>query len=285
MKKLLALILCLACLCSGAFATISPATGVDVNFYGFTGIECIPAVVLCESLTILDNRGDQGGQKAGELLYSGQTIPVIESWDGYAKIYYDDGNKTGWVRNEYLMLDPAWYLCDGETQVYAYPAFMAPRVALLEEGTILPILTQAEVENQGWVCVSLRGAAGWIRKTPRDTVDETWFRPEMLADLAGASLSLNGADYPLTDPEGLAELAKLLTSVSDLGGPMAGCPFGALLTLTCSDGRIIPLDLATDSCCAYRVDGRDYQYARFLKTPDSGVDNTVLYSLFGVAPY
>ena len=36
--------------------------------------------------------------------------------------------------------------------------------------------------------MSLRGAAGWIRKTPKDTADETWFRPEMLADITGAVL-------------------------------------------------------------------------------------------------
>ncbi len=281
MKKLFALLLCGLLMLSAASATILPPTGVDEDFYEFTGMKCTPAVVLCESLSILDARGDQGGKKVASLRYTGGTIPVIQSWDGYAEISYLDGTKTGWVRNEYLLMDPAWYLCDDDVKVYAYPDTMAPRVGLIDKGTKLPIITEAEVENQGWVCVSLRAAAGWIRKTPKDTVSETWFQPEMLADLAGASLSLNGADYPLTDPEGLAELAKLLTSVNDLGGPMAGCPFGANLTLYFADGSAFVMELATDSCCVYRVDGRDYQYARFLKTEDSGVDNSVLFDLFG----
>ncbi len=287
MKKLLTLLIAFAMLLTTASATILPPNGVDVSFRDFTGIECTPAVVLCESLSILDARGDQGGKKVDALLYSGTDLPVIQSWDGYAEIYYADGTKTGWVRNEYLLMDPAWYLCDEDTKVYAYPDFLSPRVALLDAGTKLPIITETENETASWVCVSLRGAAGWIRKTARDTVDETWFRPEMLEGMTAAALVWGERTAFLTSPEDLAALTKLLTSVNDTGGLMAGCPFGAALTLDFADGHQITLEIATDSCCVYRVDGRDYQYARHLKTPDSGVDNRVLFEdLFGMAlPY
>ncbi len=282
MKKLLTLLLALTLLTSSASATILPANGVHEAFEAYTGIACTPAVILCETLSVLDARGDQGGKTVETLRYSGETIPVIESWDGYAKIYYADGQKTGWVRSDYLLFDPARYLCDSATQVYAYPDFLAPRVALLDAGTMLPILTEYDAETAGWVCVSLRAAAGWIRKTPADTVDETWFRPDMLSRIAAATLLLNGAAHDLTDPAQLAELALLLVNAEDMGGPMAGCPFGATLTLSLADGSTATLELATDSCCAYRIDGRDYKYARHLKTPDSGVDNSVLFGLFGV---
>lgn len=287
MKRFLASLLLLTLCASCASATILPPTGVDEDFKSWTGIECTPAVVLCQTLSVLDNRGDQGGKKVETLRYSGQTIPVIESWDGYAKIYYSDGNKTGWVRNDYLMMDPAWYLCDEDVQAYAYPDTMAPRVALLDKGTKLPILTEYDAEYEGWVCVSLRGAAGWIRKTPADTANQTWFRPEMLADLTYAQIEVKG-DEPLgcTDPDTLEQLAELLTHAEDEGGEVSGCPFTATLFLETAQGKTVTLQLATDSCCVYRVDGRDYAYARHLIVPgeDANPGNEVLFGLFGVNP-
>jgi hypothetical protein len=286
MKKLLIALLILTLCTSCASATILPATGVDEGFKAWTGIDCTPAVVLCESLSILNNRGDQGGKRVETLYYSGNTIPVIESWDGYAKIYYSDGNETGWVRSDYLLMDPAWYLCDEDVQVYAYPDTMAPRVALLDKGTKLPIITQWDDEKSvnGWVCVSLRGAAGWIRKTPKDTANETWFRPEMLADIGGAVLQMGDNAVGSTDKAVLTELSRLLTNVEDKGGPVAGCPFTATLTLLLEDGQKVELLLATDSCCVYRVDGRDYAYARHLiNAKDGSPENTVLFGLFGMS--
>ncbi len=286
MKRLLLLLLSLTMLCGTASATILPASGVDEEFKAWTGIECTPAVILCESLSVLDNRGDQGGKKDETLLYSGTaTIPVIESWDGYAKIYYHDGAKTGWVRSDYLIMNPAWYLCDEDTQVYAYPDSMAPRVALLDAGTKLAILTEtADEREREWVCVSLRGAAGWIRKTPKDTVEQTWFRPEMLADIAGAVLQMGDEAAGISDEKTLEELSVLLTNVRDEGAPMAGCPFTATLTLMLRDGQKIELQLATDSCCVYRVNNRDYAYARHLFSAEEGApENSVLFGLFGLS--
>ncbi len=172
MKRMLTLLLALLLTIPAAQATILPATGVDEGFRDFTGIECTPAVILCERLAVLDERGDQGGN-AVETIRCGATVPVIESWDGWAQIYYADGTKTGWVNNQYLLFDPAWYVCDKDVQVYAYDDFMAPRVASLPAGTVLPILRNLD----GWVQVSLEGGTGYIRKAPADTVDETWFRP------------------------------------------------------------------------------------------------------------
>lgn len=287
MKKFLLMLTALLLLVSSASATILPPTGVDEDFKAWTGIDCTPAIVLCESLSIYDKRGDQGGKKVSARYYSsdGDPMPVIESWDGWAKIYYSDGNETGWVRSDYLLMDPAWYLCDEDMQVYAYPDTMSPRVALLDKGAKLPIITEYNDDTiNGWVCVSLRGAAGWIRKTPKDTADDTWFRPEMLADVTGAVLQMGDNAVGSTDPAVLAQLAVLLTNVEDRGGPTAGCPFQATLTLMLRDGQKVELLLATDSCCVYRVNNRDYAYARNLFDPYEGSpENSVLFSLFGMS--
>ncbi len=285
MKRLMTLLLCLLLPLTAAHASILPPAGVDADFAAWTSIECTPAVILCESLTVYDARGDQGGEPVETKYYSGtNTIPVIESWDGWAKIYYADGTKTGWVRNEYLLMDPSWYLCDTDRQVYAYPDVMAPRVAYLEAGTMLPIITEYDDGEflSGWACVSLRGAAGWIRKTAQDTADETWFRPAMLASITEASLTMNGLTYITSIPGDLLSLSSLLTHAEDQGGMVAGCPFGATLTLTLVSGQVITIELATDSCCVYRVDGRDYAYARNHVIEDSSPDNNLLYRLFDI---
>ena len=285
MKRILALLLCALLPLTAANATILPPAGVDEGFYSWTGIECTPAVILCESLSVLDARGDQGGKVVETRRYSGtNTIPVIESWDGYARIYYSDGSKTGWVRSDYLLMDPAWYLCDTDRQVYAYPDMMAPCVAYLEAGTMLPIITEYEDEESvnGWVCVSLRGASGWIRKTAQDTAGATWFRPAMLARITEAALTLDGLTCISNSAGNMLALSTLLTHAEDQGGAVAGCPFGATLALTLENGQVITIELATDSCCVYRVDGRDYVYARNLVVEDDSPDNSVLYELFGV---
>ena len=291
MKKLTVLLLVLALSLSSASATILSATGVDEDFRAWTGISCTPAVILCQSLSVYDERGDQGGKKVETLRYSGGTIPVIESWDGWAKIYYADGNETGWVHSEYLLTDPAWYVCDNGTPVYAYPDTMAPRVGYLAQGSKQAIITQYDEGKRGnsWVCVSLRGAAGWIRKTAADTAAETWFHPGLLQTVMGATLTYEGEAIGIASLPGnaaqMAGLAALLTNADDLGGEVAGCPFGATLALHLADGSRITLEIATDSCCIYRVDGRDYQYARQLDTGEDHPDNTVLLEVFGLSSW
>ena len=287
MKKYAILLFALFFAVQTGFAAVLPAGSASEIDSAWTGVECTPAVVLCESLSILDARGDQGGKKVGTLYYSGQLIPVIESWDGYAKIFYADGTKTGWVNNRYLLMDPAWYVCDTDRQVFAYPDGMAPCIAYLKAGTSLPILTEYddEISVNGWVCVSLRGAAGWIPKVPGDTAGETWFRPEETANLLSATLAWGDESISVTDEPLLNELSVLLTHAEDKGGTVSGCPFTATLTLMTETGNSIELALATDSCCVYRVDGRDYAYARHLWSEEAGSpDNGVLFKLFGIDP-
>ena len=283
MKRLIALLLVLLISIGTAHATIMAPDGVDVDFYNWTGIACTPAVILCENLSVYDNRGDQGGKKVETLHYTGETIPVIEEWDGWAHIYYADGTKTGWVHSEYLLMDPAWYVCDQGTPVYAYPETTAPRVGYLATGTEAPIITEYSSGSKDWVCVSLRGASGWIRKTTKDTEAQTNFRPEMLWDISSVLLTYQGEALSASAPgngDMMAALSVLLTNATDLGGEVAGCPFGATLEVRLGDGRCFTLQLATDSCCIYRVDGRDYQYARHLVTDGDNPDNTVLLNIF-----
>ena len=71
-----------------------------------------------------------------------------------------DACPGGWVNEDYLAIDPAWYRTEASTPVYAWNETTAPKVALLDRNTTLPILK----EEGEWLIVSLRGAAGWIQK-------------------------------------------------------------------------------------------------------------------------
>lgn len=272
MKRLICAILFLSLLVSCAQASILPADGVQ-TYWGLNGHI---AVVLCETLSLCDARE---GQKIATLLY-GDRVFVTESWDGWAACYAMDGSRSGWVRSDYLMIDPSWYVTDEATPVYAWGNTLAPRVALLSSGETLPIL----LEREDFVVISLRGAAGWIKKTPSDTVSETTFRPEQLSNITYATLQWKEQTIELSDPAALNALSTMLTSVEDKGGPIAGCPFGAVLQVT-SGGQRYQLQLAVDSCCIYRIDNRDYAYARNLFTKEGAPNNSVLFNLFGITAW
>ncbi|MBQ7887458.1 MAG: hypothetical protein IJ313_11280 [Clostridia bacterium] len=160
MKRLLSLFLLLALAASTATASIIPPEGVHAGFFSFTGIAGKRAVVLCESLTVCDA---PNGNPIDSFSY-GESLVATQSRDGWVYGYYSDGNQTGWVRSDYLLIDPAYYVADAETPVHAYPDVSAPRVALLSAGTRLPIV---RVDGD-WLIVSLRGAAGCVRKTSAD---------------------------------------------------------------------------------------------------------------------
>ena len=67
---------------------------------------------------------------------------------------------VGWINADYIFINPSWYVTVKNTAVYAWNDTSAPKVALLDKGTRLPILK----EESDWFVVSLRGATGWIHK-------------------------------------------------------------------------------------------------------------------------
>jgi len=119
----------------------------------------LQAVVLCETLTL--RKEPSASSQAVKTLRYGDRITVQPETGGWAACFLTDdvdGSRAGWVNEEYLAIDPAWYRTEKKTPVYAWNDTMAPKVALLDENTTLPIL-----KTEGnWLAVSLRGAAGWI---------------------------------------------------------------------------------------------------------------------------
>ena len=157
---LTALILALGCL-GAAFAEIIPAAepGQQIGYQ---------AVVLCETLTLRES--SSSSSKALQTLNYGD-LPIVVGADlpagpreengfVYCVLGDSEDSPSGWLNADYLAIDPAWYITEKATAVHAWNDSTAPKVALLDKGTRLPILR----EEGDWYIVSLRGAVGWIHK-------------------------------------------------------------------------------------------------------------------------
>ena len=120
----------------------------------------LSAVVLCEDLTLRQAPGANAGVL--DTLHDGARIIVSEQKDGWAHIFTGDSEDSaeGWVKADYLAIDPAWFKADSATPVYAWNDTSALKVGLLDKDTVLPILK----DDGEWLVVGLRGASGWIHK-------------------------------------------------------------------------------------------------------------------------
>ena len=129
----------------------------------------LTAVVLCSILTVRKDRS--ASSEAVTTLNAGARFMVQNQVDGWADCFLSDdvdGGCSGWVNADYVVVDPAWYRTNGATAVYAWNDTKAPRVGLLDDGEMLPILK----DDGDWLVVGLRGAAGWILKTDADKASQ-----------------------------------------------------------------------------------------------------------------
>lgn len=185
MKRAFCLLLCLlfawqAAVCA---AEIIPPTSYNQGFYEFTGIYAQDAVVLCDSLSVRP-QPDYGAQATDVLRY-GDPFVTDEGRDGWLHVYASDGNIEGWVRGEYVLVCPTYLVLEAATPAYAYGDEAAPRVALLDAGTRLPIL----LAEEEWTVISLRGASAWIHMGASGAST-----PARCAALTAAELAVRQAD-------------------------------------------------------------------------------------------
>ncbi|MBR4235517.1 MAG: hypothetical protein IKR85_05575 [Clostridia bacterium] len=131
-------------------AAIIPPSGV-----GQIGIS---AIVGCEQLNMYEAR-DTSSKVVLELDF-GSHIIVLNQADGWAECVDSDSLDAlhGWVAADELILDPAFYLTEATTNVYAWNDTSAPKAAVLDEYTLVPVL---KIDGE-WLVISWRGATGWI---------------------------------------------------------------------------------------------------------------------------
>ena len=113
------------------------------------------ALVLCESLTLRD--APQTSANALASLPYGTEITCTSSWHpGWLEATVN--GQTGWVRREFVLLDPQYVTFNAETPVLAWPSPDAPWIGLLDAGTKAAVMG----EYGGYTVISLRGASGFV---------------------------------------------------------------------------------------------------------------------------
>ena len=144
----------------GAPSVDNSANFNDTEWNGY------PAVVgrgfvLCELLTMRRNPATSADIVTS--LPYGTTFEIRDGINSWYWITYNapnGGRYEGYVRSEYVLVDPQTYSPAAETAVYAMPSTDAKRVGLIDAGTSYPIIGDMD----GFYVISLRGASGFVAK-------------------------------------------------------------------------------------------------------------------------
>ena len=138
----------------------NPGVLADAGALAGSEADAVPGFVLCQSLTMRESAS--ASAKAVHTLVYGDTVDILAQDGVFTQVAAGDGAQRvrGWVRGEYLLVDPAMYVSAGETAVYAYPGEDAPRVGLLSGGETHPVIARLS----GYIVISLRGASGFVRE-------------------------------------------------------------------------------------------------------------------------
>jgi hypothetical protein len=94
---------------------------------------------------------------------NGQALDVLTAQGEWFNVrYINPSNNTeyvGWVRSDFVVYQPDWVVAHQLLDVYSMPLTGANRVGQVAKGTSLMILG----EMNGYTCVNLRSASGFIR--------------------------------------------------------------------------------------------------------------------------
>lgn len=111
-------------------------------------------------------------------------------------------------------------------------------------------------------------------------METSGFEPADLVGITDARMLLYGKAFA-ADPTRLAFLEELLSEAVPLGFP-AGCPFEGYLEVTLSDGRVLGVVPALDSCAVFQIDGVCYEYGNKFNTDEGSYGNEELLAMFGL---
>lgn len=118
--------------------------------------------VLCESLSLREN--PEAASNILDTLTYGTHCAILEESGSWYQVVYrnEEGQRyNGWVRGEYVLMNPTYFTPNEETPVYAMPSSTSKRVGLIGSGESYPVIG----ELNGFLAISLRGASGFV-ETP-----------------------------------------------------------------------------------------------------------------------
>lgn len=130
------------------------------------------AVVISKSISIRPIQNSNA--KAVRKMNYGEHMPVMSLGNGWCECFLSETEGvSGYVLEDYILIDPAYVTTEEPTPVYAWQAQNAKRVGLLGRGETFPIIRM----EGDWLLISLRGAAGWILRPGGDPTGTARLRP------------------------------------------------------------------------------------------------------------
>jgi len=115
------------------------------------------AVVISKTVSVRPTQN--ANAKAVKKLNYGDHLAVMSLGNGWCECYLSETEGlSGYVLEDYILIDPAYLTTEESTPVYAWQARNAKKVGLLGRGETYPIIRM----EGDWLLISLRGAAGWV---------------------------------------------------------------------------------------------------------------------------
>ena len=131
------------------------------------------AVVISKTVSIRPVQN--ANAKAVKKLSYGDHVSVMSLGNGWCEVYLSETEGvSGYVLEDYILIDPSYLVTEESTPVYAWQAQNAKRVGLLGRGETYPIIRM----EGSWLLISLRGAAGWVLRPAVDTTGTARMRTE-----------------------------------------------------------------------------------------------------------
>ncbi|MDR2505718.1 MAG: SH3 domain-containing protein [Oscillospiraceae bacterium] len=127
-----------------------------------SGKVIVPAIVLAQNVSLRET-----ANTASKLVMSignGEIVNVLSEANGWYYVEYNDRKTntvaTGYLRVDFLQKNPQFIIVTKLFDVYAMPVSGSKKVAQVAQGNLVVI-----GEYNGYVCVNVRTAAGFIRKS------------------------------------------------------------------------------------------------------------------------
>ena len=130
------------------------------------------AVVISKTVSVRPVQN--ANAKAVKKLNYGDHVAVMSLGNGWCEVYLSETEGvSGYVLEDYILIDPSYLVTEEPTPVYAWQAQKAKRVGLLGRGETYPIIRM----EGNWLLISLRGAAGWVLRTDGDPTGTARMKP------------------------------------------------------------------------------------------------------------
>jgi uncharacterized protein YgiM (DUF1202 family) len=128
-----------------------------------SGQTIVPGIILSSSASLRETAST--GSRLIMAISNGEIVSILGESNGWYNVEYQDRHtnttKTGFIRTDFVLKYPEFIILQKTTDIYAMPTSGSKKVGQVATPTALVIIG----EYNGYLCVNLRQASGFIRKT------------------------------------------------------------------------------------------------------------------------